>query len=339
MQRQSLILKKFSVFSFLFCSLLSYSQDGTSVYTFLNIPVSARQAALGGDAVSVRDGDVGFTTVNPALMNLEQDKMLSINYASYLADSQYGTISYVKDLNYGHLLSVNARFMDYGKMPRTDEAANISGNFSAIDAAFGLGYAYQFEDEWTIGGNVNLVTSKIDNYTSMAISGSAGVTYHFPLTNETLSLVARNFGYQIRPYNGVRENLPFRIDLGYTKIMDEFPLALTITAHDLQKFNISQDYNNNGQEVRWTRKIFDHLSIGAEIFPEQAFNIRFGYNVKRGNELAVVDQRSFAGLSAGFGVKISYFKFDYAHVRYHNSSNVNMFGLTMDLIELGGNRR
>ncbi len=332
-------MKKFSIFSTLFCTLWTFAQEGTTVYTFLNIPVSARQAALGGDAVSIRDQDVSFSQINPALMNVEQDMMLSVNYASYLADSKYGTISFVKDLSEGHLLSLNARYMDYGKIPRTDEAANISGNFSTMDASFGVGYAYQFEDEWTIGANVNFVSSKIDTYSSMALTANAGVTYHFERSKETLSLVARNFGYQIRPYNGVREKLPFRVDLGYTKILSEFPLALTITAHDLQQLNISQNNNINGQEVRWTRKVFDHLSLAAEIFPEQAFNIRFGYNVKRGNELAVLDQRNFSGLSAGFGVKISYFRFDYAHARYHNSSNVNMFGLTMDLIEIGGNRR
>ena len=83
------------------------------MYNFLNLPVSARQAALGGDAISVRDGDVSFSGINPALMNVEQDKMLSINYASYLADSKYGTLSYVKDLENGHLIGVNAKYMDY----------------------------------------------------------------------------------------------------------------------------------------------------------------------------------------------------------------------------------
>lgn len=332
-------MKKFTFFVFIVCSIFSSAQDGTQVYMFLNLPVSARQAALGGDAVSVRDYDAGFSSANPSLMNIEQDQMLTLNYASYLADSKYGTLSYVRDVGQGHLVSLNARYMDYGKMPRTDEAATISGNFSAMDAAIGLGYAYQFEDEWTIGASANFVTSKIDSYSSMAIVATAGLTYHFEKTNETASLVVRNFGYQIQPYNGVREKLPFRIDLGYTRILDEFPLAFTLTAHDLQQFNISQDYNNNGQEVRWTRKMFDHLSLGAELFPNQAFNIRLGYNVKRANELAVLDQRSFTGVSAGFGLKISYFKFDYAHVRYHNSSNMNMFGLTMDLIEVGGNRR
>jgi len=332
-------LKKSTFLYFLLLPIILFAQEGQNVYPFLNIPVSARQAALGGDAVSIRDFDVSFAGVNPGLMNLEQDQMISLNFASYLADSKYGTISFVKDLGEAHLISFNARYMDYGRMPRTDESATIDGEFGAMDASVGLGYAYQFDENWTIAGGTNFISSKIDNYTSMAVVGTAGVTYHNQKSRETLALVFRNFGYQFKPFNGVRENVAFRVDLGYTKILDEFPVALTITAHDLQKLNISQDFNNNGQEVNFGRKLADHFSVGAELFPEQNFNIRFGYNVKRGNELAVLDQRSFAGLSAGFGIKISSFRFDYSHVRYHNSSNVNMFGLTLDLIEVGGNRR
>lgn len=327
-----------TVSALLFAGFFS-AQEGTTIYPFLNIPASARQAALGGDAISVRDFDVSFAAVNPGLMNVEQDQMIAVNYSSYLADSQYGTISYVKDLEQGHLVGFSARYMDYGKMPRTDESAEISGQFGAIDASLGLSYAYQFDEDFTIAGSTNFITSKIDNYTSMAVVGSAGITYHNKQSNETLALVFRNFGYQFKSYNGVRENVAFRVDLGYTRILDEFPLAFTITAHDLQKLNISHDLDNNGQKISWSRKLVDHFSVGAELFPQQAFNIRFGYNVKRGNELSVLDQRSFAGLSAGFGIKISSFRFDYAHVRYHNASNVNMLGLTLDLIEVSGNRR
>ena len=332
-------MKKITAFSTILIAGLLTAQVGTNVYHFLNIPVSARQAALGGDAVSIRDFDVSFVGVNPGLMNLEQDEMIAVNFASYLADSKYGTISYVRDLEEGHLIGFNARYMDYGKMPRTDESAEINGDFGAMDASLGLSYAYQFDEDFTIAGGANFVTSKIDNYTSMALVGTAGITYHNEQSRETLALVFRNFGYQFKSFNGTRENVAFRVDLGYTKILDEFPLAFTITAHDLQKLNISQDFDNNGQPINWSRKIADHFSLGAELFPEQAFNIRFGYNVRRGNELAVLDQRSFTGLSAGFGIKISSFRFDYAHVRYHNSSNVNMFGLTLDLIEVSGNRR
>jgi len=61
-----------------------------------------------------------------------------------------------------------------------------------------------------------------------------------------------------------------------------------------------------------------------------------GYNVKRVNEFAVADQRNFSGLSAGFGIKISRFRVDYAHVRYHNSSNVNQIGVSIDLTSHAG---
>lgn len=124
--------------------------------------------------------------------------------------------------------------------------------------------------------------------------------------------------------------------MGYTRILKVIPLAVTITAHDLQEFNISSQYNVNGQEVNTGRKIADHFSIGAELFPEKGFNIRLGYNVKRGNELAVADQRNFSGLSAGFGIKIARFRVDYAHVRYHNSANVNQIGVSIDLTSHAG---
>lgn len=339
MQRNLSNLKKlFSIF-LIYLSLSAVAQTGTNVYPFLNVPTSARQAALGGDAISVRDFDVNFACINPALINLDMDNRIGINYASYLAGTTLGSINYVKDLQEGHFLSINARVLDYGKIPRTDEFGQTNGDFSALDASVGIGYAYQFEEDFTIGANLNYITSKIDNYTSAAIYANAGVTYHNEQSKETLALVFRNFGYQFQPYNGVRENLPFRADLGYTKILPEFPLAYTLTYHDLQQFNISQTVDINGQEVGFGRKLMDHLSGGIELFPEQAFNLRLGYNVKRGNELSVLEQRSFAGLSFGFGIKISSLRFDYSHVRYHNASNVNQIGLMLDLIELTGNRR
>ncbi len=52
--------------------------------------------------------------------------------------------------------------------------------------------------------------------------------------------------------------------------------------------------------------------------------------------MAVADQRNFSGLSAGFGIKLSRFRIDYAHVRYHNSSNVNQIGVSVDLTSHAG---
>ena len=129
------ILKKLFTTSFCLFALWASAQTGTKVYPFLNVPVSARQAVLGGDAVSVRDYDVNFAAINPALMNLDMDNRIGINYDSYIAGSNLGSINYVKDLTAGHFISVNARVLDFGKTPRTDEFGNVNGEFSAMDAS------------------------------------------------------------------------------------------------------------------------------------------------------------------------------------------------------------
>lgn len=329
-------MKKIAIFSLFLSGIVSYAQTGTNVFPFLNLPVSARQAALGGDAISVRDRDVSFAIANPSLLNKDSHNQLSVNATAYLADSKYGTIAYAKDFENGHMATVNARYMSYGDIPRTDDSGFENGTFNASDVSVGAGYAYQFEEDWTIGGGLNFITSKIDNYSSSAVAGNAGITYHNRKNKETASLVLRNFGYQLKSFNGTRENLPFRIDLGYTRTLTAIPLAVTVTVHDLQEFNISSPYNVNGQEINVGRKIADHFSVGAELFPEKGFNIRLGYNVKRGNELAVAEQRNFSGISAGFGIRLSRFRVDYAHVRYHNASNVNQIGISVDLNSRAG---
>ena len=101
-------MKKIIIFSLFLSGIVSYAQTGTNVYPFLNVPVSARQAALGGDAISIRDYDVSFAIANPALLNKDSDKQLSVNATAYLADSKYGTIAYAKDFENGHMATINA---------------------------------------------------------------------------------------------------------------------------------------------------------------------------------------------------------------------------------------
>ena len=98
----------------------------------------------------------------------------------------------------------------------------------------------------------------------------------------------------------------------YTRILPEFPLAYTITYHDLQQFNISQSNDINGKEVGFGRKLMDHLSGGIELFPEQAFNIEWAYNVKHWKRTRCSRPKKFLDWSFSFGIKISFFWFDYS---------------------------
>lgn len=311
------------------CGPFFSAQSGERIYSFLNLPASARQAALGGETLML--DDPGLSAINPAVMVLEMDGKIAADYAFYLAGTGMGQVSYTKDLEYGHLISVFARYMDYGNIPRTDESGEVSGDFKPLDATAGFAYAYQFDPYFNIGGNIALITSKIDTYNSSAVAATAAMSYIDDESGNYIALTARNFGYQLKTYNGTRERLPFRVDLSYSKKLENFPATLHVTAHNLQQLNISEEVSNNGQPVNWSRKVADHFAFGAELFPDKAFNFRLGYHLRRGNELSVFEQRSFSGLTFGFGLRVSYFRFDFAHARYSNASNVNQIGIVLDL--------
>ena len=71
--------------------------------------------------------------------------------------------------------------------------------------------------------------------------------------------------------------------------------------------------------------------FGIELFPESGFNIRLGYNVRRSEELRILEQRSFAGLSAGFGIKLNKLRLSYAYSKYSTAAASSFFGLNIDL--------
>ena len=88
-----------------------------------------------------------------------------------------------------------------------------------------------------------------------------------------------------------------------------------------------QEYEQETNKLKYTFS----LILGVELFPKGGFNIRLGYSFRRGEELRIVDQRSFAGLSAGFGVKFNRVRFNYAYSRYNSAASSSFFGLNIDL--------
>ena len=62
----------------------------------------------------------------------------------------------------------------------------------------------------------------------------------------------------------------------------------------------------------------------------KGFNIRIGYNFRRAEELKLLEQRNFSGISVGFGLKINKLKFNYSYSRYTLAANTSLFGLTIN---------
>ena len=71
--------------------------------------------------------------------------------------------------------------------------------------------------------------------------------------------------------------------------------------------------------------------MGAELFPEKTFNIRLGYNFRRGQELNIIDQRNFLVFQQGFSLRFNTVRIDYSYARYTVAANSSIFGVTINL--------
>ena len=126
-----------------------------------------------------------------------------------------------------------------------------------------------------------------------------------------------------------------------SQTLEHVPLRWHLTFENLQKWPITVsnparaetdlEGNQTQEKSGFFKNVLNHTIIGAEIFPEGIFNIRLGYNFRRGSELKIVDQRNFSGISAGFGLKLNRMRFSFTHARYTSAANANFFGLQLDL--------
>lgn len=336
--------KEFLTFFFFLFLSASYAQlGGETTYQFLNLVSSPRQAALGGKVLTNVDYDVTQAIYNPATINPEMDNQLAVNYSSYLGGINYGTAAYAYTWDRRtQTLHIGATYINYGKFDGYDEQGLSTGTFSGNEAALSVGYARQIGySDFYLGGNLKIITSKLEQYNSIGAAVDAGLLYINEDIEFQATLVIRNFGTQISTYAGTNEKLPFEVALGLSQTLEHIPLRWHITFENLQQWPIGRpnparatsdlEGNQTQEEVGFFGQVLRHTIIGAELFPNGGFNIRLGYNYRRSEELRIIDQRSFSGISAGIALKINKMRFSFTHARYTSAANANFFGLQIDL--------
>lgn len=338
------MLQKAIFYFILFLSTTVFSQiGGKNVYQFLNLAQSARQAALGGKTVTVVDYDVNQAFYNPATINEKMSNRLSTNFGNYYGEVTYGTAAYAYTYD-KHLQTFHAgvSYINYGSFEGRDELGNPTSDFTGSEAALSLGYAYNLP--WTdvyMGVNAKLISSTLESYNSWGAAVDLGLLYIDTQNDINYGLAVRNLGAQITPYADTREKLPLSIDAGISQLLENVPIRWHMTFENLQQWNIafsnpnraqgSLDGSTQEEKVSFFNNALRHLILGAELFPEKGFNIRLGYNFRRSEELRILEQRHFSGISLGFGLRIGKIKFDYSYSRYTLAANTSLFGLMVDL--------
>jgi len=328
---------------FSFCTV-SYSQiGGKYIYQFLNLVTSPRQAALGGKTITIYDNDVNQVHFNPASLNAEMDNHLALNYGNYFGEVSYGTASYAYTYD-RHLqtFQVGVNYINYGKFEGYDENGQATSQFTGSETALSFGYSYNVPNtNLFLGANGKLISSTLESYNSFGGAIDLGAIFIDEANDVNWALVVRNIGTQFTTYNGINEKLPLVIMAGVSQELENVPIRWHLTLDNLQQWNISFSNPNQAQtsldgssseeKISFLGNALRHTIFGVELFPKKSFNLRLGYNFRRAEELQILDQRNFSGISVGFGLKFNKIKFNYSYSRYTLAGNTSLFGLTINL--------
>jgi len=335
----------------LILSLISwhaFSQAGNAIYSFLELPVSSRQAALGGSNISLRDNDMNFAFRNPALLTAETDNSLGLNMANYLADIRFGSAMYGKNFGKNNFFALGVQYVDYGTFDGRDELNEPIGFFTAKDMSISIIYARPLTSKITVGGTLKPIASVYEVYTSYGIALDAGLSYNDDASLFSAGLVVRNFGTQIKGYyeneDGQHlEALPLNIELGITKKLTHAPLRFSVTLHNLQHWNLNYaslnqktttfDETKENGEISFIDMAFRHSIIGVEFVPGKNFYLAASYNHRRHQELSMNGFKSMAGFSFGGGIKLYKFQVGFGMTQFQMGNYSYQFSISTSLNE------
>lgn len=340
------MFKKISFYITLFIGTSLFSQiGGRSVYQFLSLVTSPRQAALGGKILTIYDNDVNQSQFNPASINADMDNKLAVNYGSLFGDVTYGTAAYAYTYDrHVQTFSVGVNYVNYGKFDGYDAQAVQTNTFTGSEIALSFGYAYAIPfTDIHLGASAKIISSSLESYHSVGAAADIGVVYIDEVNDINYALVLRNFGTQITTYSGTKEHLPFEILAGISQELENVPIRWHLTIDNLQQWQIAVANPNRAQgtiegdpipeKISFLNNALRHTIIGVELFPQKSFNLRLGYNFRRAEELSIVDQRNFSGISIGFGLKMNKLKFNYSYSRYTLAANTSLFGLSINFAD------
>ncbi|MEQ8715150.1 MAG: type IX secretion system protein PorQ [Cyclobacteriaceae bacterium] len=313
---------------------------GERSYDFLNLPVNARQSAMGGQGISLSGEEYNQWLANPAAMDSSSVGGASINFMDYFAGSSYTNVSYVfgsdrlpKGLQG---VGVGFQYLGHGDMESFDPAGNSLGTFDANELAITVGTSHEW-GPFTIGANLKYVGSNIEAFRSSAILMDIGGLF-YPTANRQLAvgLAFRNFGFVLSDYSETSDSsVPFDVQLGATFKPKYMPVRFTITAYNLTRDDVvyfdQQLADNNEQEPGFSEQLFRRLNFGFEFLLSENFQLQAGYNHLTRKELRLNQVSGGAGFSFGMLVKIKRIGINYGRAFYHTAGASNYFSINTNI--------
>jgi len=269
---------------------------GTAGSEFLLFDQGARGIAM-GEAYSAVSDDAFSLYWNPA--GLAKIPRLSFGsmYSQYVQDISYGSAFYAQRVNDDSVAGAGVRYQDLGKITKTDISGNEVGQFHPSNFVAELGWGQSLYDlsdsdvKIDMGVTARWIHSVIIEHAE-GFGADLGVQTKFfgSLWPYDLAAVLQNMGSG-QKFDIVRNTMPLQGKFGGALR----PLPELLVSAELGLPAGNQPYGAAGMEYT------------LEIQKDIKTMLRFGLNSRNIPDLGIL-----SALSAGVGLTISDFTFDYA---------------------------
>ena len=328
--------------------LKAQTLGGNTVFNFLRLPNTPQLTALGGINISQISNDAGLAFNNPSLLTPAMHTQMNAVF-----NSMYdGIKSYHLSLAYHHKKLTTSfqwglNYLNYGNVQQTDAAGNIMGQFKPTDWVMQVSASRGYLTKWNYGAALKFINSNYGQYRSNGVAVDVGILYHDSAKLFSASLLAKNMGTQLRKYDGTDpDDLPFDLQFGVTKRLENSPFSFSFTAHHLHGFDIR--YNDagfnadNGFENDSTKKftfdkLFRHFVLATTVYIGDKVEMAAGYNYLLRKELSIESAgNGLTGFSLGVSLVLNKLQIRYARSHYQNNAAYNQFGINMTLNQYFG---
>jgi hypothetical protein len=309
---------------------LGISRVGSAGWQFLKLPTDARSAAMGGVKSAVSYGNANAALNNPASAADVPDMDIQFSSMKWVADIQYNTLSFVKNLGPIGTVGVHCLYLNYGSMIRTEVAQGFDalandigivpitdglGTFTAHDLAAGLLYSRQITEFLQVGGTIRYVEQQIDDARMRSWAVDVGTMYWTGIGSLRISMLGKNFGAdgQFLSYEGRLAQAPAKVKMPMLLILGAAYDILQQSKESQHRLTVAAEYvkPNDGP---------DKVNLGFEYFALSNFFFRGGYRFNYNEE----------SYTFGFGAQYPVsdemtLKADYAYAKVGRFKYVSMF--------------
>lgn len=281
---------------FLFCP--ESRAAGTVTGDFLLVDIPAREVAL-GSIYAPFYARPDASPVNPATLQGINTNYLIFSHYTSVFSYHYEQGEYYHPLDVSSCAGVFFMYSANDDLYRTDDNGVPVEKIDNYDSYLGVVYSRAINEEYNVGANLRLVSSKVYNNATWGVSGNLGVLYRNYVNKYTLGLDVENIGIST-DYFLDRSLYPMIVRGGYGTEVFHYEDEYKISVYVEERYYINELDSSQ-------------TSIGMEAYYKKFFVFRYGY----------IFGQDAGEVAVGAGVRISDLYIDYAFVPYFISDNAH----------------